>query len=216
MFLIPQSTIGKKIVVAITGILMLGFVVGHLIGNLQIFDGPEKLNAYAIFIKQTKPLLWGTRVVMLVSVMLHVMATVQLTRLNRASRPIPYENHQMLQAGVPSRFMIWSGIFLGAYIVYHLLHFTIGVAHQPFHDADVYANMVEGFSVWYISLVYILAMVSLGFHLNHGIYSVFQTLGLSHPKYNCWRKIFSIGTSVAIAAGYISIPVAVMMGFVTR
>lgn len=208
------STIGKKIVVAVTGLVMFGFVIGHLLGNLQVFQGPDKLNDYSAYLKHTLPLLWGTRLVLLVSVVLHIVCSVSLNRLNRASRPVPYVEQEIIQATFASRFMIVSGAFLGLYIVYHLLHLTFGVAHAPFSETDVYRNVVNGFQVWYISLGYILAMIALGFHLNHGIYSVFQTLGLNHPKYNCWRRVFANGASIVIAAGYISIPVAVLVGVV--
>jgi succinate dehydrogenase / fumarate reductase cytochrome b subunit len=216
MALVPDSTIGKKIVVAVTGVILLGFVVGHLAGNLQIFEGPEKINAYSAFLKHAYPLLWGTRIVLLISILLHIICTVQLAVRNRAGRPVGYDQHAMVQASFASRFMIWSGAFLGFYIVYHLLHLTLGVARQPFSETDVYANLVTGFSVPAISSIYILGMICLGFHLNHGIYSVFQTLGLNHPKYNCWRKLFAVGASILIAAGYISIPVAVMTGIIHR
>ncbi len=209
-----SSTIGKKIVVAVTGLIMFGFIVGHLLGNLQVFQGPEKLNNYAHFLKHATALLWGTRVALLASVLLHIVCTVQLNRRNRASRPIGYAQHQMIQASRPSLFMIWSGVFLAVYIVYHLLHLTVGSVHPNFDELDVYRNIVNGFQVWYVSLFYILAMVSLGFHLNHGVFSVFQTLGLNHPRYNCWRRLFATGASVLITLGYISIPVAVVVGVV--
>lgn len=207
-----NSTIGKKIIVAVTGLMMLGFVIGHLLGNLQIFDSPQKLNDYAAFLKHTKPLLWGTRVAMLLAIFSHIVCTVQLNRRNRSSRPVAYQQHEMIQASVPSRFMIWSGAFLGFYVVYHLLHMTIGSVHPSFSHSDVYGNVVGALQSPVVSTIYILAMVSLGFHLNHGIFSVFQTLGLNHPKYNAWRKTISVGASVIIAGGYISIPVAVMLG----
>ncbi len=211
---IVRSTIGKKTIVAVTGLVMFGFVIGHMLGNLQVFQGPEKINAYAAFLKHTLPLLWGTRLALLASVLLHIVFTVQLNRRNAASRPVPYERHDMVQASVASRTMIWSGAFLGFYIVYHLLHLTVGSVHPQFSHLDVYRNLVVGFQQWPVSLIYILAMISLGFHLNHGIFSVFQTLGLNHPKYNCWRRLFATGSSIAIALGYISIPVAVLLGIV--
>lgn len=207
-----SSTIGKKFVVAVTGLVMFGFVAGHLAGNLQVFESPQKINDYAAFLKATKPLLWGTRIVLLASVLMHIVCTVQLNRRASASRPVAYQEHTMVRASFSSRFMIWSGAFLGFYIAYHLLHFTIGSAHPDFSHVDVYRNIVTGFQSVPVSIVYILAMISLGFHLNHGIYSVFQTLGLNHPKYNCWRKLFANGTSILIAGGYISIPAAVLLG----
>jgi succinate dehydrogenase / fumarate reductase cytochrome b subunit len=209
-----NSTIGKKIIVAVTGLVMFGFVIGHLLGNLQVFMGQARLNHYSEFLHEAKELLWGTRILLLLSVVLHVTATVQLNRRNKASRPVPYAQHAMIQASKPSLFMIWSGIFLGLYILYHLSHMTLGWTHAHFSRHNVYANVVTAFSSWPVSLIYILAMVSLGFHLHHGIYSMFQTLGLNHPKYNQARRAFAVGSSVAIAAGYISIPLGVLFGIV--
>lgn len=209
-----QTTIGKKFIVAATGLVLFGFVVGHLAGNLQIFLGPEKLNEYAVFLKNAKPLLWTTRIVLLISVFLHFFFTVQLAIRNRASRPVGYEMHRAVQAGAPSRFMIWSGVFLLLYIVYHVMHFTLGV-HPDFDPNDIYANVVIGFQQTPIAIVYLLAMVALGFHLHHGIYSLFQTLGLNHPKYNAWRKCLAVGLGWLIPLGYSLIPGAVMAGVLT-
>jgi succinate dehydrogenase / fumarate reductase, cytochrome b subunit len=207
-----NSTIGKKVVVAVTGLVMFGFVVGHLAGNLQIFGGREMLNDYARYLHEATPLLWGTRIVLLISVVLHFLFTVQLAAQNRASRPVKYEMHKPIQASPPSRFMIWSGVFLLLYIVYHLMHFTTGTLHPEFDPTDIYANVVIGFSSAPVTIVYILAMVSLGFHLNHGVYSMFQTLGLNHPRYNGWRRCLAMAAGWLIPIGYITIPVAVLLG----
>jgi succinate dehydrogenase / fumarate reductase cytochrome b subunit len=209
-----NSTIGKKIIVAVTGLIMFGFVIGHLLGNLQIFEGPAALNSYAAFLKHARPLLWGTRLILLVSIFLHIAFTIQLNRQNRLSRPIGYLRHETIQASVASRFMMWSGVFLLFYIVFHLLHLTFGVTYKPFSETNVYANMVGGFRQWPVSLIYIFGMIALGFHLNHGIGSVFQTLGLNHPKYNRWRRAFALVASTAIVIGYISIPAAVLLRIV--
>ncbi len=207
-----NSTVGKKIVVAFTGLIMFGFVVGHLLGNLQIFLGAEKINAYSRFLHAELPILWGTRVILLVSVALHVVYTIQLTALNRASRPIGYEMSEPVQASVSSRFMIWSGLFLFFYIIFHLLHLTTGTVHPEFSHTDVYSNIVIGFSSLPVTAVYILAMVSLGFHLHHGVYSLFQTLGLNHPRYNACRRGLALAAGWLIPIGYISIPAAVLLG----
>lgn len=206
------STIGKKIVVAATGLVLFGFVTGHLLGNLQVFLGPAKINAYAAFLKSSPAFLWLTRIFLFVSVFLHIVVTIQLTRLNRSARPIAYEQQEPIQSTFSSRFMIWSGAFLGFYLVYHILHFTIGSAHPDFDPLDIYSNMIIGFSSLPASGVYILAMISLGFHLHHGVFSVFQTLGLTHPRYNPWRRCLAQAAGVLIPAGYISIPTAVLLG----
>lgn len=207
-----KSTIIKKMVVALTGLVMFGFVVGHLAGNLQVFLGAQKINDYSAFLHSEPLLLWGTRVILLISLVLHFVLTVQLTARNRQSRPVGYREHVNVQASAASRTMIWGGLFLLFYIVFHLSHLTWGVTHVNFQSHDVYANIVTGFSVPYVTAIYILGMVALGFHLYHGIWSAFQTLGLTHPKYDCARRVVAGTTAIAISAGYILIPVAVLMG----
>jgi succinate dehydrogenase / fumarate reductase, cytochrome b subunit len=191
---------------------MAGFVVGHLLGNLQIFLGPEKLNAYAEFLRNTPALMWGTRGAMLVAVSLHVLFTIQLNRRNRASRPISYQQQTVMKATLSSRIMIWSGLLLASYIIYHLLHFTTGTVHPHFQAHDVYANVITGLSSKPAAFFYIAAMISLGLHLHHGIWSMFQTLGLNHPNYNCFRRWIAVGSAALITIGYISIPAAVLLG----
>ncbi len=205
-----QSTVGKKIIVAATGLILFGFVIVHLIGNLQVFLGPVKLNAYSDLLKREPLLLWAARLVLLASVFLHALFTIQLTRLNRASRPHSYEQYEPTKAGVASRTMIWGGLFLILFIVFHLLHLTTGSTHPHFDPHNVYANIISGFSVWYVSLFYILGQFALGMHLYHGVFSVFQTLGLAHPAYKCWRRRLATAAGVLIPAGYISIPLAVL------
>jgi succinate dehydrogenase / fumarate reductase, cytochrome b subunit len=209
-----KSTVGKKFLVALTGIVMFGFLVGHLAGNLITFAGAEKMNQYAHYLKANLPLLWGTRIVLLVSVLVHVLATISLRRLNRAARPVRYAEHEPRGSTLASRVMFWSGLFLAGYIVYHLLHFTVGYAHPHFIVTDVYANVISAFRVWYVTLIYVLAMIALGFHLYHGIWSVFQTLGLNHPQYNGLRRVFATAATLILTLGFISIPVAIFFGMV--
>jgi succinate dehydrogenase / fumarate reductase cytochrome b subunit len=212
--LIPQSTIGKKIVVAVTGLVLFGFVAGHLAGNLQIFLGPDAINHYSAFLHSMPKALWTARIVLLLSVFLHVVLTIQLTRLNRAARPVAYESFDPQRSSVASRTMIWGGVMVFFYIIYHLLHLTTGTVHPNFNPHDVYANLITGLSVWYVAAFYIAANIALGFHLYHGVWSVFQTLGLNHPKYNPWRRVVASLAGVGIAAGYVSIPAAVLLGVV--
>ena len=210
-----RSTVGKKIVVAVTGLIMFGFVVMHLAGNLQIFEGPEKINAYARFLRAELPLLWMARIILLASVFFHFLFTVQLSIRNRASRPVGYAMHEPVQASVSSRFMIWTGIFVLLYIVFHLLHLTTGTLHPDFDPGNVYANVIIGFSSLPVSAFYILAMIALGFHLHHGVNSMFQTLGLNHPRYNPWRRCLAAAAAWLIPIGYITIPAAVLLGILT-
>jgi succinate dehydrogenase cytochrome b subunit len=208
-----RSTIGKKIVMAVTGIILFGFLVGHMAGNLQIFLGAERFDHYAESIKAIPPLLWGTRIVLLVSVALHVWAALSLTLRNRQSRPVRYQRLTPVDSTLPSRTMLISGLVLLAFVVFHLLHFTIGPAHPTwpsFNGHTVYQNVVTGFSVWPVAIGYIVAMVLLGWHLFHGVFSFFQTLGLNHPKYNPWRRKFAIVMTALVVVGFILVPLAVL------
>lgn len=207
-----SSTIGKKVIMAVTGFILFGFVIGHMIGNLQIYQGPEKINAYAHTLKSLPPLLWGTRITLLLSVILHITAAIQLTLLKQKARPVAYVRKQNIASSYASRTMMWSGPILAAFIVYHLLHFTTGQAHPQFSETDVYRNVIIGFQNVPASIAYIIAMLMLGTHLFHGVWSAFQSLGINHPKYTPWFKRLALVAAVALMAGNISIPVSVMLG----
>jgi succinate dehydrogenase / fumarate reductase cytochrome b subunit len=209
-----HSSIGKKSVMAVTGLALLGFVIGHLAGNLQVFlrDDGRKLNEYAAFLKASPGLLWGTRAALLLIVLTHIFTAIRLTLENRAARPVGYRARNWREASYASRTMMMSGPLIALYVVYHLLHFTVGSAHPRFSHTDVYRNLVIGFSSVPVSLVYTAAMLALGLHLYHGFWSACQTFGLSHPKYSATLRGASALLAGAIAAGYISIPAAVLMG----
>lgn len=217
-----RSTIGKKVVMALTGLILVGFVVAHMLGNLKIFTGAEHLNEYGEFLRTVgeplfpyETLLWIARIVLLVSVVLHIVAATQLTMLDRASRPQRYAFHKKEQATYASLTMRWGGVIILLFVIYHILHFTTGTTHQNFIHGDVYHNVVSGFKVWYVSAFYIAAMVALGFHLYHGVWSMFQTLGLNNSKWNgMWRGL-SVATALLVAGGNILIPVAVLAGFIS-
>jgi len=211
-----QTTVGKKVVMAVTGVILFGFVVGHLLGNLQIFLGAEKLNHYAEALRKLAPLLWTTRIVLLISAILHIWSSFQLWQGHREARPVGYIKKQNLNSTYASRVMYWSGPIILAFIIYHLLHLTFGAVQPgaPFNHQDVYTNVVTGFQVWYVSLFYIVAMIMLCYHLYHGLWSLFQTLGFSHPVYTPWIQTLAKLVAILIALGNISIPVAVMAGFI--
>jgi succinate dehydrogenase / fumarate reductase, cytochrome b subunit len=210
-----DTTVGKKAIMAVTGVILFGFVVGHLLGNLQIYQSPEKLNHYAATLHSLPTLLWGTRITLLVAVFLHIWASAKLWRLQRAARPIAYVKKVSLNSTYASRTMLWSGPILLAFIIFHLLHFTFGAVHPgaPFVEHDVYNNVVTGFQFWPTSLFYIIAMSMLCFHLYHGLWSIFQTLGISHPVYTPILRTLAKIVAIAIALGNISIPVAALLGF---
>jgi succinate dehydrogenase / fumarate reductase cytochrome b subunit len=211
-----QTTIGKKAVMAVTGVILFGFVVGHLLGNLQIFLGPEKLNHYAMTLRSMPLLTWTVRTLLLVSVILHIWSSFQLWTLQREARPVKYIKKENLNSTYASRVMYWSGPIILAFVIYHLLHFTFGVVHPggPFDVENVYDNVVYGFQFWPVSLFYIIAMVMLCYHLYHGLWSMFQSLGFSHPIYTPWLQRFAKIFAILIAAGNISIPAAVLAGFI--
>ena len=211
-----QTTVGKKAIMAVTGFILFGFIVGHLLGNLQIFLPPEKINHYSATLKSLPALLWGARITLLLAVGLHIWSSFQLWLLQRAARPINYVKKANLNSTYASRTMLWSGPIILAFLIFHLLHFTFGTVHPggPFDEHNVYNNVVTGFQVWPVSLFYIVAMIMLCYHLYHGLWSMFQSLGFSHPVYTPWLQRFAKLFAILIAAGNISIPVAVLAGFI--
>jgi succinate dehydrogenase / fumarate reductase cytochrome b subunit len=211
-----QTTVGKKAIMAVTGIVLFGFIIGHLLGNLQIFAPPEKINHYAAFLKAHLGLVWTTRIVLLLAVGLHIWSSFELWLLQREARPVKYIKKANLNSTYASRTMLWSGPIIAAFVIWHLLQFTFGTVHPgaPFSEHDVYSNVVLGFRVWPVSVFYIIAMVMLCYHLYHGLWSMFQSLGFSHPVYTPWLQRVARLVAILIAAGYISIPVAVLAGIV--
>ena len=210
-----RTSIGKKVVMAITGLILFGFVIGHMLGNLQVFMGANQMNAYAAMLKANATLLWGVRIVLLVAVILHIVAAVQLTRMSQRSRPEGYHYKDVIQADYAARTMRWSGPIIAVFVIYHLLHFTTGSVHPRFDVHDVYRNVISGFRIWPVSLFYIIAMVALAFHLWHGVWSMFQTLGLINPKSDkIIHRLAAIAT-LALVIGFISIPMAVLTGLIS-
>jgi succinate dehydrogenase / fumarate reductase cytochrome b subunit len=215
-----DSTIGKKAVMAVTGIILVGFVVGHMVGNLQLFlpahGGEPALDEYGRFLRSFLHGggLWVARAVLLGSVIAHIWAAVTLTQRNGAARPVAYRNLGHSASTLSSRTMIVSGLVVFLFIVYHLLHFTLGSVHPAFHEGKVFHNVVTGFQVPWVSAFYILAMLALAPHLRHGIWSLFQTLGLSHPRYDRLRPQLALAITLLVVAANISFPVAVLAGVV--
>lgn len=208
------STLGRKVVMAVTGVVLFGFVVGHMAGNLLLYMGPEALNAYAVKLRAVPAALWAARAILLISVLLHIWAAVSLTRSNKTARPKGYAQRDDRAATYASRTMIWSGPLLALFIIYHLLHFTFGNAHPDFVHGDVYRNVVLGFRSPLVSGFYIVAMLALGLHLYHGVYSATQSVGLNHPQINDYRRRFAATFTAIIVVANISFPLAVLSGFV--
>ncbi len=210
------STVGKKIVMAVTGILLFVFVIGHLLGNLQVFEGPAKLNAYGAFLHSIGEFLWPVRIILLIAVTLHIVATVQLALRKKRARPVEYSVKKAIASSYASRTMYWSGPIVLAFIIFHLLHLTAGYIHPgaAFIEGDVYHNVVSGFQVWWVSLSYIVAVSLLGLHLRHGLWSMFQSLGIHQPQHTARLKTAAMVIAVLIVLGYISIPISVLLGLV--
>jgi succinate dehydrogenase / fumarate reductase cytochrome b subunit len=211
-----QSTNGKKAVMAVTGAILFLFVVGHLAGNLQVFEGPAKLNAYGHFLRVISEVLWAVRIILIVCVVLHIWVTVQLALLNRKARPVGYSKKKSVNSSYADRTMYWSGPIVLAFVIFHLLQFTAGYIHpeSQYIEGDIYHNLVAGFSVWWVSAWYIFSLILLGFHLRHGLWSAFQSLGLNHPRHTPVLKQAALWITILIIAGYISIPVSVLAGWV--
>ena len=199
---------------AVTGFVLVGFVVVHMLGNLLLYQGPAAINAYAEKLREMPAVLWGVRLALLVSVLLHIWAAASLTRTNMAARGVGYRERRSRESTYASRTMRWSGVILLLFIVYHLLHFTVGNVHPSFIPGDVYHNMISGFQIGIVPFFYILSMLALGLHLYHGVWSLMQTVGLSHAKYDRLRYAFAALVTAVVVLGNLSFPVAVMTGLV--
>jgi len=216
-----RSAIGKKVVMALSGIILFGFVFTHLLGNLKLYLGAESMNHYGEWLREIgspalphSGLLWILRVGLLVATILHIWSAWSLTMMNRRARPVAYSHGAFVQASYASRTMRWGGVIVALFVIYHLMHLTWGNAGLPFDAGKPYENVVRGFSVWWVSAIYILAQVALGLHLYHGLWSMFQSMGWNHPKFNRWRRHFATAFALFITAGNISFPVAVLLGVV--
>ena len=213
---------GKKAVMAVTGVAMFGFILVHMLGNLQVFAGRETFNHYAALLRVEPALLWAFRIGLLVMAILHIWASVELAVLNKLSaRPVGYVRKKNIGSTYASRTMYWSGPITLAFLIYHLMQFTWGVGGTP-HDLvsgsdlpDAYNNLVQGFQIIPIALAYIFAMALLMLHLYHGIWSMFQSLGFNHPRYTPVLRRAAQVISIALFLGFSSIPLAVMTGLLT-
>lgn len=210
-----SSTVGKKIVIALTGAIGVGYLVVHVLGNLLVFQGAERINAYATLLKTNVALLWTVRSILIAAVTLHIVAAYQLARTSQKSRPIGYKRWRAIASDFASRTMRWTGPLVGIFIVYHLLHLTIGTVHPDFNERNVYHNVISGFQVWYVSAIYIVAMLALSLHLYHGAWSMFQSVGVNSRKYNHLIRLLATFLTVVVVGGFISIPVAVLLGLIS-
>jgi succinate dehydrogenase / fumarate reductase cytochrome b subunit len=217
-----SDSIGRKVVMAITGLLMVLFVVGHLLGNLSIYAGPDGINTYAAKLHSMPVVVWITRIVMGIAVLFHIIISIQITLENNKANPTKYAVDRSLRATFASKNMIWTGVVIGLFIGYHLLHFTVrslpGVVllQDVLGRFDVYSMVSDAFSRGGIAILYVVAMVGLFLHLSHGIQSTFQSLGLNNPK---TMPGFTTGgklLSVLFLVGYGSIPVLFLVGLLAK
>jgi succinate dehydrogenase / fumarate reductase, cytochrome b subunit len=216
-----QSSIGKKYVVAVTGLILIVYVLGHLVGNLQIFIGPDRINAYAKFLHDLGPVLWVVRILLLAAFVIHIVATIKLAGENRLANPEKYAVPGYQRSTTASRTMLASGLIVFCFVTYHLLQFTLQVTNPKFrhlHDAmgrhDVYRMLILGFKNPLVSLVYVVGLFLLTTHLCHGFASVLQTLGINNRKIA--NFVGSAGQALAwlVFAGYVSIPVTILLGII--
>lgn len=217
---LTKTTIGKKVLMALSGIMMLGFSVGHLSGNLKAFASAQAFNDYAAWLRTMPTLLWAARIGLLVAFGVHIASAASLWARNRAARPNRYAKKKDLATDYAAKTMYWSGPILFFYIIFHLAHLTLGgaifgdsavfgIEGYTFDPHNPYNNMVKGFQYWPLVVVYALGVVSLATHLFHGIWSMFQTLGANHKRYNPFRRDVAIGLAVLLGVGFLSIPIAV-------
>jgi succinate dehydrogenase / fumarate reductase cytochrome b subunit len=217
-----QTTIGKKAVMAVSGLILVLFLLLHMAGNLKIFFGAADFDGYAAWLRTIgEPalhyswFLWIQRAVLLIAVVAHITAAAQLSKRDRRARPAGYVRGQRPKATFATRTMRWGGVILALYIVWHLLDLTVGVANPDFEAGKPYHNVVVDFQVWWINLIYLVALLMLGLHINHGFWSAAQTLGVNRPSRD--RAIKTTGSILAfvITAGFIMVPVGVMTGLVS-
>lgn len=217
------SIVGKKILLGFSGLILLGFIVGHLIGNLSILIGPEAINSYAYFLHKNKMLIYCARIFLLINLFIHLYLSISLTLANSAAKQVDYVHKVNIRTTFASKTMIISGLIILAFLIYHLLHFTVGVIEPDSYGLidnkkrlDVYTMVVNSFSNIYISLIYMFALICLGLHLSHAFFSVCQTFSIT----NTGKAIYKIRNaskiiSIIIIFGYLTIPTTILFGIVS-
>lgn len=216
-----RSTIGKKAIMAVTGLILVAFVIGHMAGNLQVLIGPDKMNGYAAFLKSTGELLWLVRIVLLVAVLLHILMAWQLTQIKWSARPIEYTRREPQVSTFASRTIRWGGVLLLVFIVFHILHFTTGtvfpMASSPdtfFSHTGVYGNVISAFRVPWVVAFYAVTMLFLLLHLFHGAWSSVRTLGLTQPSHHPLQRHVATVIALIVWLGFTAVPVAVFLGVI--
>jgi succinate dehydrogenase / fumarate reductase, cytochrome b subunit len=209
------SSVGKKVIMSVTGLIMLAYLITHVLANLLVFQGPANINAYSAFLHGTGGALWAARLVLLAALVLHILAAVQLAGRQADARPDQYAGGRTPQVSTwASRTIRWGGVLILVFLVYHILHFTVGTAHPNFVAGNPYHNVANGFRNPLVVLVYLIAMAAVGLHLYHGVWSSGRSLGLSPPSPRPLRRPIALALAVVIWLGFTIIPIAVYTGLV--
>ncbi|HEX5587235.1 MAG TPA: succinate dehydrogenase cytochrome b subunit [Acidimicrobiia bacterium] len=219
-----RSAVGKKWVMAVSGIILLGYVLAHMVGNLKVFLGEEHLNEYAEWLRTLgEPafprtvVLWGMRIVLTLAFVFHIVAAAQLTRMNHKARPVKYQSKRdYAAANFASRTMRWTGVIVALFVVFHLADLTWGSANPDFVRGDPYNNLFNSFERVPVAIAYILAMIAVSIHIFHGAWAMFNSLGINNPKYNDWKRAFAAGFALVILVGNVSMPLLIVTGVVNR
>jgi succinate dehydrogenase / fumarate reductase cytochrome b subunit len=219
-----KSAVGKKWLMAVSGIILLGYVLAHMVGTLKVFLGETQINRYAEWLRNLgEPalprtvVLWAFRTVLIVAFVVHIVAAYQLTRMNQKARPVKYQSpRDYVAANFASRTMRWTGVIVALFLVYHLLDQTWGPANKDFIRGNPYHNMFVSFQSWPVAIVYIVANIALGIHIFHGAWAMFNSLGINNPKYNIWKRYFAAGFAAVIVVGYVSMPLLIVTGVVSE
>jgi succinate dehydrogenase / fumarate reductase cytochrome b subunit len=217
-----KSAVGKKWVMALSGVILLGYVLAHMVGTLKVFLGREQINTYAEWLRDLgepafprSVVLWSMRTVLIAAFFFHIVAAYQLTRMNRAARPVKYQSpRDYTAANFASRTMRWTGVIVALFLVYHLLDQTWGPANPDFVRGDPYYNMFYSFERVPVAIVYIVANIALGVHIFHGAWAMFNSLGINNPRYNLWKRYFAGAFAAVITVGYVSMPLLIVTGAV--
>jgi succinate dehydrogenase / fumarate reductase cytochrome b subunit len=208
-----NSSVGKKVVMAVTGVVMVLYLITHVLANLLVFDGPDRINRYAATLHATAALLWGARLVLLVAVALHIVAATQLTLRSRAARPASYARGRDPQVSTfAARTIRWGGVLILVFLVYHILHFTVGTAHPQFIELNPYHNVTTGFRNPWVSVFYLIAMAAVGLHLYHGVWSSGRSMGVSQPSTQPLRRRLALVLAGLVWVGFTAIVVAGYLG----
>ncbi len=217
-----RTSVGKKFYMAVSGAILIGFLVAHMVGNLKMYMGPAAFNHYAEFLREVgEPVLprmvglWIFRLVLLGCVGLHMFSALQVYLQSRSARGGSYAKEESIVFSYASRTMRWGGVIIAAFVIYHLLHFTVGMAHPDFVHGEAYNNVVIGFQNPVVVGFYIVTLIMVTFHVYHGLWSAFQTVGANHPKYNPYRRPLALVLALVLLLGFLSVPVGVMAGVLT-